>query len=180
LAGLSSALVVRCSVAVGAKVLAAAPPIGPLGTSAEFSVVPSEPTLAVAFSLKGACWAAGGFYLKDGAKPVRRPKLRSRPKRVQLSEDSAYATRMQKRAKSARAGQKLAKRVSLGMALAFGLGLAGLSSALVVRCSVAVGAKVLAAAPPIGPLGTSAEFSVAVGRAERPTGPPRSLEKQTL
>jgi hypothetical protein len=77
LAGLSSALDVRCSVAVRATVLSAVHPIGPIGTSAEFSTVPSETIVAVAYSLEGACWAAGRFIIgrRGGAGGTRRVAL---------------------------------------------------------------------------------------------------------
>jgi hypothetical protein len=168
---LSGALQVRCSVAARTTVLAAGHPIGPYGTSAEFSAVPSETTRAVAYSLRGACWAAGRLYREAGTRPVPRMRLPSRPKRVICYEEAKHAIHKQKRAAMARAGQMPALRVILGIALAFGLASAGLSGALQVRCSVAARTTVLAAGHPIGPYGTSAEFSVVVGRVKLPTGP---------
>ena len=179
-AGLSSAFEVRCSVAVRATVLAGAHPIGPIGPSAEFSAVPSETTVAVAYSLRGTCWAAGRIYFEVGATPVDRAGLRSRPKSVAFNEGATHARHMQKRANSARAGRTPAKRVVVGMTLAFGLASAGLSSAFEVRCSVAVRATVLAGAHPIGPIGPSAEFSAVVGRGGRQQGPQRLNEKRPL
>ena len=78
---------------------------------------------------------------------------------------------MQKRAKLARAERSSARRIVLGMTLAFGVATAGLSSAFDVRCSIAVRATVLTALHPTGPIGTSAEFRAAVGQGKQPTGP---------
>ena len=90
-AGLSSAFDVRCSIAVRATVLTALHPTGPIGTSAEFSAVLSETTVAVAFSIEGACWAAGRLFTRGRGWPAVRAGLRLGPKRVVFYDGSTDA-----------------------------------------------------------------------------------------
>ncbi|MES0810056.1 hypothetical protein ABLO27_11285 [Roseibium sp. SCPC15] len=71
---------------------------------------------------------------------------------------------MQKRANSARLGRGSDLWGRVRISLAVGIVLAGLSWALEFRCSIDVRTIVLASDAPIGPKGTSAEFSAAVGR----------------
>jgi hypothetical protein len=107
---------------------------GPNGTFAGDRPDASDSKLVVAFTFRGACWAAGSFNIAGGEGPGSR-HLPDFLKSLDLYGRTGDANHMQKRANSARRQWASRKALLLAMTLVLGVSAIRETCALGAQCS---------------------------------------------
>ncbi len=131
---------------------------GPKGTAAENRADPSvSVVIAVAFTIKGSCWAASSIYSTGRAGRSASSRLPRGPKTVAYLGSNGDERDKQKRANSARAGRGRRSRIALIGLLSAGLASGGISVVTEGHCHAEASTQVAALEARNGPKGTAAE-----------------------